>query len=372
MADRSVRYFILACILGLTTVPFFAYKLVKAQTFATTTENVTVSVTVLGSGDCGNGLVDDPSEECDDGNFVNGDGCTDTCLLEFCGDGTLQTGLGEECDDGNNINGAGCDSACIIETAPTSTPPTTSTGTGYAGSKPPSGVISFKGYTSPFAFVRVYKNGSITATIQADQNGDFFVEKTGLPAGVYTWGFSAEDRAGRQSLTYEFTISVVARRKTEVDNIVLPPTISLERRETFRGRNIFAFGETHPDSAVTLVSFPGWVAELTSNHTGYWQMSVPTIDFEIGQHTVKAQTTIDSGYQSPYSANYAFEVLASPANGSCRGPDLDLNGQVNVFDLSLLLYDWEKTNPSLVCSDINVDGIVNLIDFSIMLYWWSG
>jgi cysteine-rich repeat protein len=58
---------------------------------------------------CGNGILD-PSEECDDGNNTNGDGCSATCT-SVCGDGKL---VGkEECDDGNAANGDGCSSTCI-------------------------------------------------------------------------------------------------------------------------------------------------------------------------------------------------------------------------------------------------------------------
>ena len=63
---------------------------------------------------CGNGTTD-PGEECDDGDTVDGDGCSSTCVMEFCGDGVRQTGLGEQCDDGGNIDGDGCSSTCLIE-----------------------------------------------------------------------------------------------------------------------------------------------------------------------------------------------------------------------------------------------------------------
>ena len=65
---------------------------------------------------CGNGQVDTPEEECDDGNNEDGDGCSAICELEsFCGDGILDTDLGEECDDGNNEDGDGCSAICEIE-----------------------------------------------------------------------------------------------------------------------------------------------------------------------------------------------------------------------------------------------------------------
>ena len=64
------------------------------------------------AGAFGNGVVD-PGEDCDDGNFVNGDGCNDRGVY-VCGDGELTAG--EQCDDGNTVNGDGCDSACVNET----------------------------------------------------------------------------------------------------------------------------------------------------------------------------------------------------------------------------------------------------------------
>lgn len=59
---------------------------------------------------CGNGSLD-PTEMCDDGNRVDGDGCDSNCAREaYCGDGAVDTG--EACDDGNNRSGDGCRSDC--------------------------------------------------------------------------------------------------------------------------------------------------------------------------------------------------------------------------------------------------------------------
>lgn len=62
--------------------------------------------------ECGDG-VKEGDEECDDGNTVDGDGCSSQCELEFCGDG-IRNG-DEECDDGNNQDGDGCTSQCQLE-----------------------------------------------------------------------------------------------------------------------------------------------------------------------------------------------------------------------------------------------------------------
>jgi len=79
---------------------------------------------------CGNGIVD-PSEACDDGNTLSGDGCSSLCKIEcdftcscgdptkicksiaVCGDGLKFSSEG--CDDGNTNDGDGCSANCQIE-----------------------------------------------------------------------------------------------------------------------------------------------------------------------------------------------------------------------------------------------------------------
>ena len=85
------------------------------------------------SNGCGDGArPEGSSEQCDDSNIVEGDGCSRTCQVECgwacsggngnsadvcsaakCGDRML-AGV-EECDDGNLQDGDGCSSLCIIE-----------------------------------------------------------------------------------------------------------------------------------------------------------------------------------------------------------------------------------------------------------------
>jgi uncharacterized repeat protein (TIGR01451 family) len=61
------------------------------------------NINQLGAGD---------DEQCDDGNLINTDACTNTCKLAVCGDGF--TGPGEQCDDGNLIDNDACTNACTL------------------------------------------------------------------------------------------------------------------------------------------------------------------------------------------------------------------------------------------------------------------
>ena len=76
----------------------------------------------------GDGIVNQASEECDDGNTLPGDGCSGACTIEdfwkcppkggackstvVCGDGKLEGA--EVCDDGNTVDGDGCSADCLV------------------------------------------------------------------------------------------------------------------------------------------------------------------------------------------------------------------------------------------------------------------
>jgi cysteine-rich repeat protein len=69
---------------------------------------------------CGDGTQNETcGEECDDGNTANEDGCSSRCMNEVCGDGILQPLLGELCDDGNTQDGDCCSSTCQFESSAT-------------------------------------------------------------------------------------------------------------------------------------------------------------------------------------------------------------------------------------------------------------
>ncbi|MBI5479493.1 MAG: hypothetical protein HY906_11585, partial [Deltaproteobacteria bacterium] len=62
---------------------------------------------------CGDGVVDEPFEECDDGHANSYTGaCLPTCKRARCGDGFVWAGH-EYCDDGNTVGGDACATDCL-------------------------------------------------------------------------------------------------------------------------------------------------------------------------------------------------------------------------------------------------------------------
>jgi len=78
---------------------------------AACTSTSTVDVICAAAAGCGNGLPD-LGEQCDDGNAVNTDACTNTCRTAVCGDG-IDGPAPEECDDGNGVDADACSNTCL-------------------------------------------------------------------------------------------------------------------------------------------------------------------------------------------------------------------------------------------------------------------
>jgi len=65
--------------------------------------------------ECGNNVLEEPYEQCDDGNTFSDDSCKGDCTFNVCGDNAIYVGV-EECDDGaNNVIGDGCSDECLTE-----------------------------------------------------------------------------------------------------------------------------------------------------------------------------------------------------------------------------------------------------------------
>ena len=96
------------------------------ETGGSTSTGSTTTTTTVTPPACGDGKVDD-NETCDDGNKLDGDGCSAACAPEdgytctgapsvcttTCGDGVVAGG--EACDDGGTVGGDGCSEICTVQ-----------------------------------------------------------------------------------------------------------------------------------------------------------------------------------------------------------------------------------------------------------------
>ncbi len=313
---------------------------------------------------------------------------TASVVVTICGNNIIE---GDEVCDGTDLAGESCQSrgydggtlsckldcsgfdtsGCTTEEAPSPPPPSGGGGGGgYTPPSPPSTSVVIQGLAYPGAEITILKDGQVaTGGILADSDGNFKVTLTTLEAGIYTFGVWAEDKYGRRSINFSFTVTVTSGMTTTISGIFIPPTIELDKTGVARGEILNILGQSAPRSEITVkINSPGEIIKTTATtDSGDWDYPFNTSPLEDGAHYVKAKADLN-GFQSSYSSVLAFYVGGT--SGCPIKADLNGDAKVNLVDFSILLYNWGT--PRSVKADINCDGWVNLVDFSIMMYQWTG
>ncbi len=312
--------------------------------------------------------------------------------ISVCGNGTTEGN--ETCDDGNTIDGDGCSSTCQTEGGP-ALPPAEPGRT-----IPPSPeevvyktrvILEGKAYLD--AQVNILKDGQFLTITKADSQANFRFEIQYLNAGTYTFGLWAEDKNGLRSPTFTITFYVAPAVTTTVGGILLPPTIGLDKTQIIKGETLKIFGQTVPLARVEIFVYSkepsfkkNFEISTMANSFGDWYYFFDSSKLKEGIYEVRVKAATESGLISIFSHTLLFEVKsvvlpkppippvppippAPPVPGICPNADLNKDNRVNFIDFSILLYFWGRQND---CADQNADGIVDLIDFSVMMYWWTG
>lgn len=338
---------------------------------------------------CGNGIID-PGELCDDGlasntgAYASSTGqrvCSPDCMSygPYCGDGILQVRFTEQCDDGNT-NGSGglCSAQCLsLPAVPPSTPSTVVGGTPFVPGATPGTIpaitqtqVILRGKAYPNSEVSILLDGKALGTAHADSNADFLFNSTSISPGTETFSFLAKDSGGVSSLTMSVVFDVVQSAVTTVNNIFLPPTLSLSGSKVAPGDFLTLFGQSVPKSKVvtSLDSDNSGALAANADNNGNWAFQLDTASIAGGFHSVKTSFILSTSSKSGFGKSENFFVGNQLPTGG-TSPDVNGDSKVNLVDFSIFLLSW---NTHDVRNDFNQDGTVNLADFSIMLFNWTG
>lgn len=352
-------------------VPFTTY----AQFVSTTTLSVSI---------CGNFIVDD-GEECDVpgetgvySQSIVGRQCTTQCYFgPYCGDGVLQTTHTEECDDANNDSGDFCSEICKIE-------PAGSGGGGVSGGGSSGGggstkelgdtIINVKGKAYPSRTINFLLDTISVGSARTDSSGNFEFS-TGASPGTATLGIWSTDAVGTRSLTLNNTFDVTQGAITNVNGIILPPTLRIDNQKVDPGALIALSGQSVPNSTVQLHFDDSKIIENTiSDSGGNWLINFDTKKLSIAEHTLRARTVAGTPPLTVQSSFGTSLQLFVGVDGQVTRPsDLNRDGFINLIDFSILIFWWQTnggdSDPS---ADINGNDKVGLEDFSILLFNWTG
>ncbi len=371
IAQPSKLFAAIILLIVLVFSPFSAL----AQYVATTTVNLSI---------CGNELVD-VGEDCDvlgeTGDYsttIAGRQCDVDCEFgPYCGDGILQSIYSEECDDGNNDNGDFCSATCLIEPAGSGGGGTSGGGSGGGGgSQDDIGEteISVSGRAYPGETVHILLDGDEISTVRADSAGRFEFSTEASP-GTVTMGFWALDVNRVRSITFTTTFDVTQGAITNVNGILLPPTLAINDVTVNPGDQITISGQAIPGSEVEVhFDNSGSKIAAVTEPNGEWAVAYDTASLSSAEHTVRARYIIGSGRLTTQSSFSTTLQLFVGVDGSPTTPsDLNRDGLINLIDFSILIFWWGKDGgASDPPADINGNGNVGLEDFSILLFNWTG
>lgn len=337
---------------------------------------------------CNDGIVS-PGELCDlgAGNNIGSYGsstaqrvCAPGCESygPYCGDGILQARFGEQCDEGSlNGNGSLCDATChSVPPAPPPGAPSRGSTADIPGALP--GVVSadletrvvLKGKAFPLSPVKILRDGATVDTVQTDANADFLYTSGQLTPGTATFGFVGTDKTDAQSVTTSVVFEVVQSAVTSVENVFLPPTVSVSSNHVTPGDPLTVSGFSVPHATIAIDLQDGSKAPLsaTADDTGAWALQVDTASLSTGFHAIKASFMLTPFIKSGFGKAVNVYIGGDIPPGAASS---DLNGdkKVNLVDFSIFLISW---NTSDIRTDFNHDGTTNLADFSILLFDWTG
>jgi len=236
-----------------------------------------------------------------------------------------------------------------------------------------------------FCKVFILKDGQQTSTTTSDAQGRFKVTITDITAGNYSFGVYAEDRSGIKSSVFTFPAFITLGALTKVSGIFITPTITLDKTSVSSGENLTVFGQSLPDSTVTISFYAdvGFFRQIKTDAMGQYSYTVNTKTFASKDYLVKAKATLGEE-SSSFSQAVLFSVRAKGVPVSpvpvvpvkiIKG-DVNNDGSVNLIDFSIAAYWYKKPLSkqfkAVEQERLNGDGKIDLKDFSIMAYYWTG
>jgi len=314
---------------------------------------------------CGNFILEG-GEECDNYDF---DGQSCTSLGYDAGD--------IDCNPDCTID----DSACYNEENDDTPPPSGGGGGGGGTVSPPQTSVTFSGWAYPLSEVTILKDGQIALITIAGPDARFSGSLTSLSQGNYNFSVYGEDSQNMRSILFTFNVYVTEGAGTRISGIFLAPTISTDRSSVRLGDNISIFGQTVPDSQVTIAtnSDQTHFNYVASDSDGFYHYDFDTSVLESGDHSTKSKTAYETQVSS-YGYSVSFSVGESNIDRETESDEeevsdipADINGDnsINLIDFSVAAYWYERPNPPADV-DMNKDGKVDIVDFSIMAYYWTG
>ncbi|MFC1775665.1 fibronectin type III domain-containing protein, partial [Patescibacteria group bacterium] len=195
------------------------------------------------------------------------------------------------------------------------------------------------------------------------ENGEFYIDYTALLTGKYFITLKAVDKDEHETGIMSFRVDFNSERSLVVENILMSPTISIEKEYLNLSENLIVFGHTAANSVVELSLDGTYKFETDAGSDGSYLFEIPASEIEEGIYFAKVRQTwneITSTYSYPITFKVSGQVSANT--------DLNDDDAIDITDWSIFLFRWgDENNPLRNALDFDNNGIINISDFSIFL-----
>jgi hypothetical protein len=218
-------------------------------------------------------------------------------------------------------------------------------------------------------------DGDSVGTVQANNAGVFAFSTKSSP-GTATLGMWAIDVSGTRSVTLSNTFDVTQGAVTNLNELILPPSLKVSKANINPGETITVSGQSVPNATINLFidrnTTP--VATGIALANGTWSIQYSTARLSTNEHTLRARSVSGTPPLTSQSSFSSTVQLFVGVNGQTSTPsDLNRDTRINLIDFSILIFWWQTAGgDSDPPADINGNGRVSLEDFSILLFNWTG
>lgn len=262
-------------------------------------------------------------------------------------------------------------------------------------------ILTIRGFTSANSLVVFTENDSVKGTTVSLADGSFEKEFTAQDSGFHQIEVFSTDPDGVNTASIVLDIFLIAFQSYEINDIALPPSISVSSTDFEQDEVIKIFGYSKPDSYLE-IEIEGPIGNLTvvqSNTSGYYEYFYEAENLQPGSYQVNV--TLKGSLNEDLSSSNTLSFTISlpdqnPDNGEDGGgisvtpipqqPEdecqyffynlcfFDKLGkgyidQISEFQEILLGFIRYYQQRISNIFDINGDGIISAEDLSIALYY---
>src|SRR5690606_33238790 len=156
--------------------------------------------------------------------------------------------------------------------------------------------------------------------------------------GTASLSFYASDSAGTRSATVNTTFDITQGAVTNVNGILIPPTIRTANAQVNPGQVITLSGQTVPNVTVEVViDNNAQTLTTTSDGSGNWSVQFDTRTVSVAEHTAKARfLTGTGGLRNESIYGTALQLFVGVEGKATSNSDLNRDGKINLIDFSIL------------------------------------